>query len=178
MARNNINLTIDTTNSRVQIDFLKTDDTTVSGTKYITSPWARMDADGDGWVFDRYDEVSFNGEIFFSQIIKLNGAPIGTTTYAQVTTLLLALQAGISAQGKPAASQAETPAMSVLSASGSVASGKKSVTIITDSDFVGTILGTAAVGDMTYTFTASSGNTLTAIPIVITSGTCTVITLS
>ena len=87
-----VNLTI--AEGYIKIDFLKDDNTTVSGTDYyFTDTLNRLRDEKDGWWFDRYDEVEYNGKLFFSQILNLNGSAIGATTQAQVTTLLLAAKA-------------------------------------------------------------------------------------
>lgn len=58
----------------------------------------------------------------------------------------------------------ETPTGSTVSVSGSVAAGKTSVTMITSSDFVGTILGVTANPSTIYPFQVTSpGKTLAAI---------------
>lgn len=86
-----INLTLSAANKHVQIDFLASDNTTVSGTKYINAPWLRLDAPGVYWKIDAIDEYAFNHPIFFADIVNINGSAIGATTYAQVTELLVAL---------------------------------------------------------------------------------------
>ena len=93
MALRNINLTIDADVKKTyfKVDFLADDDTTVVGTDYLfTSHIRRMRDEKDGWWFDRISEDEYNNKIFFSQIVNLNGAPIGSTTQAAVTALLLA----------------------------------------------------------------------------------------
>lgn len=110
MSKNKINLTIDTANKRIQIDFLKSDNSTISGTSYIHAPWGRTDVDGVGWKFDNIDEYSFNKEIFFEQIVNLNGTPIGATTYADVTALILHL-----AMGESDTLVVQTPAYTIAS---------------------------------------------------------------
>lgn len=69
----------------------------------------------------------------------------------------------------------ETPSMQVLSAGATIAAGAKSVTIMTDSSFVGTILGETAAADTTYTFNSSFGNFLGAIVITRSAGSFTVL---
>lgn len=53
---------------------------------------------------------------------------------------------------------------------GSVASGAKSVTIITSTDFVGTLLGDTATADSVYTFAVQGNNILNSIDFNITAG--------
>lgn len=172
------NLTIDNTNARVQIDYLSSDLVTVSGSEYIYVNELyrlRVDTAAQGWWFSRAWEQEYNRELFFADIVKLNGSPIGATTYADVTALILALKDTVTIT--LGSGVTETPSMAVYSASTTVTSGKKSVTILTDSSFAGTILGAVANADTTYTFTASPGNTLGAIAIVRSAGSFTVLTV-
>ena len=76
----------------------------------------------------------------------------------------------------PGTSVTDTPAMAVYTTSITVTAGKKSITIVTNSTFTGTILGAVAEADTVYTFTASVGALLGAIAIVVTTGSCTVLT--
>jgi len=69
----------------------------------------------------------------------------------------------------------EVPSMEIFTASTTVAAGAKSVTITTDSSFVGTILGVAAAADMDYVFNASFGNFLDSIAVTRSAGSFTVI---
>jgi len=82
------NLTIDATNKCVKIDYLKDDNTTVSGSDYFT--FTRLRDEVDGWWFDRFFDAEFNQKFLFADIVKLNGSAIGVTTQAQVTALLKA----------------------------------------------------------------------------------------
>ena len=150
---NKVNLTIDTVNSRVQIDFLASNNTTITGTRYINAPWVRMDVTGTGWRFDNIDEFSFNKEVFFSQIVLLNGDPIGATTYSDITTMLLALKQHVTII--PAPTSTDTPSMATYATSTTIPSGAKSVTVITDSIFAGTILGATASADSCVAMTSS-----------------------
>lgn len=172
MANLKINLTIDNTNKCIQIDYLKSDNSTVSGTKYIEAPWGEMDATGVGWRFKYWDEESFNREILFADIVNLNGAPIGITTYAAVTALIRTLAVTASPAGS---GSVETPSVATYSTSQAITAGAKSVTIVTDSSFTGTIQGATANADATYTFSAQTGNTLGAIAVVRTAGSFTVL---
>ena len=70
----------------------------------------------------------------------------------------------------------KTPVLSSVSSSGSVAEGYTSVTLITSSDFAGTILGTAATASTTYTFSAN-GNPLSAIAYTRSAGTIQIIAM-
>ena len=85
---NKVNLTINSTTKVIKIDYLKTDNATVSGTDYFKF-W-RLRDEQDGWHFERLFEAEYARKLFFSQILNLNGSPIGATTQAQVTTLLVA----------------------------------------------------------------------------------------
>ena len=64
----------------------------------------------------------------------------------------------------------ETPSKTTVSTSGSVTTGVKSVTFITDSSFTGTILGDTAQANGAYTFSASLNNTLSALVYTVTAG--------
>jgi hypothetical protein len=76
-------------------------------------------------------------------------------------------------------SSVRTPAVTTMSSSGTIAAGKKSVVIATSSDWVGTVLGTSIPADyMLQPIIAPIGDTIGAIPIVITAGSCVVITLT
>lgn len=89
----NINLTIGAISSQayVKADFLASDDTTVLGSDYLFARFIRrIRADGVSWWIDHISEDAHNKQIFFAQIINLNGSAIGATTYAAVTALLLA----------------------------------------------------------------------------------------
>lgn len=72
----------------VTVEYLKDDGTTASGTEVIV--FTRLRDEGDGWWFDRYKDYQHNRKILFSNIVKLNGSDIGTTTQPQVTALLRA----------------------------------------------------------------------------------------
>lgn len=97
MALPKINLTI--TDNYIKFEFLKSDGTASGGVKYkFTDTLYSIDDDGDGWWFNRDEEKEFNYKLLFTQIVNLNGSPIGATTQAQVTTLLLAAKAAQQAQ--------------------------------------------------------------------------------
>jgi hypothetical protein len=80
--------------------------------------------------------------------------------------------------GNAVSGNTETPTMTVYAAGATVAAGKKSVTVITDGTYAGTILTAAASADSVYTFSASPGNTLGAIAITRSAGNFTVITIA
>lgn len=82
------NLTIDATNNFITIEYLKKDNTTVSGTDYKSFSCIRDEI--DGWWFDRLFDSEYNRKLMFADIAKVNGSAIGATTQAQVTALLLA----------------------------------------------------------------------------------------
>lgn len=82
----------------------------------------------------------------------------------------------VSAIGTVLTGNIETPGMAVYSVGTTITAGKKSVTIITDSSFTGTVLGAVAAADMVYTYTASAGNTLGTIVITVSAGSFTVLT--
>lgn len=64
----------------------------------------------------------------------------------------------------PALGVVETPTASVVTASGTVSAGAKSVSFTTDSSFAGTILGQAVLASTTYSYSVSNPNaTLAAI---------------
>jgi len=69
----------------------------------------------------------------------------------------------------------ETPYVQILSADVTISSGAKSITIVTDSSFAGTIQGAVAAADSTYSFTASIGNFLGAVAITRSAGSYTVL---
>lgn len=82
-----INLTID---ANIQIDFLKDDGTTVTGSDIIHfHNIKRIRAAGTGWWIDHIREDAHNKQFFLTDIVNLNGSAIGATTYAEVTALLL-----------------------------------------------------------------------------------------
>jgi hypothetical protein len=68
-----------------------------------------------------------------------------------------------------------TPKLKVLDSNYTVKAGYKFVSIQTDSAFVGSILSTPAVADFFYSFPAPMGDTMSAIPIVCTAGSFTLI---
>lgn len=70
-----------------------------------------------------------------------------------------------------------TPAASVVTASGTVAAGKKSVALIPSADFAGTILG-VDVGTQPLTFEAPAGDTLAAIVYTRSAGSLTILTIA
>lgn len=72
--------------------------------------------------------------------------------------------------------EVKTPIMSSVTSSGSVAAGYSSVTLITSSDFSGTILGTTATANTTYTF-YSNGNPLSDIAYTRSAGTIQIIAM-
>jgi len=86
-----LNLTINATTKVVTIDYLK--GSTVTGTDYISFYRLRdepIPTDKAGWWFDRFQEDEHNRKLLFADIVNLNGSPIGATTQAQVTALLVA----------------------------------------------------------------------------------------
>jgi hypothetical protein len=70
----------------------------------------------------------------------------------------------------------ETPTMAVYTDAQTIAAGKKSVTIITNATFTGTILTAAAEASSTYSWAASNNNTLGAIAVTCSAGGYTVLT--
>ena len=70
-----------------------------------------------------------------------------------------------------------TPAASVVTSSGTVVAGKKSVTLIPSNDFTGTILG-VDVGAQPLQFDAPPGDTLGAIAYTRTTGSLTILTIT
>lgn len=70
-----------------------------------------------------------------------------------------------------------TPAASVVSSSGSVNAGKKSITLIPSNDWTGTILG-VDVGTQPLAFDAPQGDTLGAITYTRTTGSLTILTIT
>ena len=72
--------------------------------------------------------------------------------------------------------EVKTPIMSSVTSSGSVSAEYSSVTLITSSNFSGTILGTTATASTTYTF-CSNGNPLSAISYTISAGTIQIIAM-
>ena len=89
-------------------------------------------------------------------------------TSSSASTIVTAVTSGTT-------SVVEVPTVQFLSASTTIAKGARSVTIVTDSSFEGTILGAAANPNAVYTFSAQAGNTLEAISIVRTAGSFTVL---
>jgi len=86
-----LNLTIDTDDKIIQIDYLKDAGDTVTGTDYIFGlNVARLRDELDGWWFDRIHQTEFDRKLMFADIVNLDGSPIGDTTQAEVTALLLA----------------------------------------------------------------------------------------
>jgi len=69
---------------------------------------------------------------------------------------------------------AQTVSRSVVSASGSVAAGATSVTILSSSDFSGTVAGAAFSASIAENFTAQPGSTLAAIAYTRSAGTLTI----
>ena len=84
------------------------------------------------------------------------------------------LQAVVSAAGSVVGNE-ETPTRVTYAADLTIPAGAKSVTIITNSTFAGTILGDAAWADGIETYAASPGNTLKAIAITRSAGGFTVL---
>lgn len=68
----------------------------------------------------------------------------------------------------------QTPSRSVVTTSGSVTAGAASVTILSSSDFAGTVLGAAFLPSLAETYEAAAGNTLAAIAYTITAGSLTI----
>ncbi len=73
-----------------------------------------------------------------------------------------------------------TPAITVATASGSVAAGTRKMTMIFSSDFTGTVLGASisGVNDRSLTIDAPARDTLAAIAYTITAGNIRIITVS
>ena len=72
--------------------------------------------------------------------------------------------------------ETKTPVMTNVTASGTVAAGYTSITMVTSTDFVGTILGLAATASTTYPF-SSNGNPLSAITYTIGAGSIQIIAM-
>ena len=72
--------------------------------------------------------------------------------------------------------ETKTPIMTSVSSSGTILSGYTSVTIVTSSDFAGTILGLTATASTTYPF-SSNGNPLSEITYTITAGSIQIIAM-
>lgn len=82
------NLTIDGTNNYVKIDYLN-EALSVTGTDYFS--FSHLIDEKDGWYFNRpYNYEHRTNKFLFADIVLLNTAPIGATTQAQVTALLVA----------------------------------------------------------------------------------------
>lgn len=99
-------------------------------------------------------------------------AKISAANTSRAATDNVLLVQAIDAAGNPVsyAVITETPTMVSYAASTTIASGAKSVTVLTDSSFAGTVLGCTASPDSVYTFAASKGNTLSAIAITRSAG--------
>jgi hypothetical protein len=62
--------------------------------------------------------------------------------------------------------------------SGRVLAGSQSVTLITSSDFVGTILGDISRADAVYSYSVGGTDTLKTIPFTITAGSIEILTIN
>jgi len=78
------NLTIDSSNNIVTIDYLSGGQ--VTGSEHFT--FSRMRVESDGWWFDRLFDAPFNNKLLFADIVNYNGAPIGATTQDTITDAL------------------------------------------------------------------------------------------
>jgi len=105
----------------------------------------------------------------WSSVIDKTGGSTGNKWAIRTTTTI------VGSDGVVASGNIETPTMKVLSANTTVTAGAKSVTIITDAFFSGTILGAAADISSAYTFSAQAGNTLGAIAVTRTAGSYTIL---
>jgi hypothetical protein len=170
-----VNLSIDATTKVVKIEFLTNDSSgTVEGTHYFS--FSDLRDESDGWIFNKMYGDQYNKKLYFAQIVNLNGSAIGATTHAAITALLLAAQDTTTGSGAVTiGGVAETPTKTTLSVSSTIAAGARSVTIITDSSFTGTILGDTADPLSMYSYSAQAGNTLGAIAIVRTAGSYTIL---
>jgi hypothetical protein len=91
----------------------------------------------------------------------------------EVTPVVIAT---LDENGKAQIGAVKTPVATVHIASGLIAAGKQSVTLIPSVDFAGTILG-AELDIERLSFDARDGEVLSAIPFTITSGSITSITI-
>jgi hypothetical protein len=91
----------------------------------------------------------------------------------EVTPVVIAT---LDADGKAQIGAVKTPVATVHEASGTIAAGKQSVTLIPSSDFAGTILGQSLFVSA-LSFEARQGELLGAIPFTISAGSITSITL-
>jgi len=127
-------------------------------------------------------ELQSKADLSETQPVSIATLPLASgasteTTLALVKTVLdsllveIALKANLTdTQPVSIATTTETPSKTTVIADGTVASGAKSVTFITSSDFTGSILGDTAQASAAYLFTASLNNTLGALAYVITTG--------
>lgn len=100
-----------------------------------------------------------------------------TVPAAAIELLLAKLDAVIAGEGGSAASQ--TPALAVLSsASGTIAAGAKSVSILASADFVGTVLTAVFTAGASVTYNATGINTIGAIAYTRSAGSLLVATLT
>jgi hypothetical protein len=70
-----------------------------------------------------------------------------------------------------------TPVLSVISSNQVITAGKHFISIQTDSSFVGTVLGTSLPADYHLQFPVQGNDTLEAVAITISAGTCLVLTI-
>lgn len=84
------------------------------------------------------------------------------------------VQVAFSTSGAPT----QTIARSVVTGSGSVAAGKTSITLLSSSDFVGTVAGAAFSASIAENYTAQPGSTLAALAYTISAGSLTISTIA
>ena len=119
--------------------------------------------------YKKYPRAEFMVEIPYDSLSDFND----TGNVPDYATVLAALVAVAVAQ-EDVQGGTDTPSSASYSADYTIPAGAKSVIVVTGATYAGNILGVAGVASTTYSWTASPGNTLAAIPITRTGGTFTV----
>jgi len=132
---------------------------------------SRITPDGQSFVIGMYKFPfsKFQEIINYVDITDYNDLGY-VPSYADILSDMVSAKASSVSGGS-----VEVPSMTVLSSSVTIAAGAKSVTVVTDSSFTGTILGAVAAADSAYTYSAQAGNTLGSIAIVRSAGSFTIL---
>lgn len=116
-----------------------------------------------------WDRLSAAVELILVALAGVSGGSGLTDTQLRATAVPVSLPA-----------TARTPAVSLVTTNGTVASGKKIVDFIFSSDFTGTVLTVAFTGaaDSVISFEAPPGDTLAAIAYTVTAGSIRIVTIT
>jgi hypothetical protein len=109
------------------------------------------------------------------QMFSLDADDVDTNTLRVIEASDSIVVTALSSLSSYFAGTSRTPSLDIATGSGSVTSGAQSVTIVTSSDFSGTILGTSVSTNKAFTWSSKLNDTLAAIAYTISAGSLTIL---